>query len=78
MRMEEQSENSKMRNEVLQIAAIFRNLGANEKKAITMSRQLVKRSEQLSIERKSSQVEELRKLLEVAILGAKGETKPPE
>ena len=67
-----------MEDEILKVAAIFQNLGADVRQAKTMSRQLIKRAEQLCAERNTTKVEELQKLLEVAVLGAKGETKPLE
>ena len=67
-----------MEDEILKVAAIFQNLGADERQAKTMSSQLINRAEQLSAERNTSKVEELQKLLEVAVLGAKGEIKPLE
>ena len=34
--------------EIQQVAGIFQNLGAEKEKALTMSRQLIKRAEQLA------------------------------
>ena len=62
--------------ETEQIAGIFRNLGADREKATTMARQLIKRSEQLAMEKNSTKVSELQALLETAIYGAQGALKP--
>ncbi len=62
--------------ETEQIAGIFRNLGADREKATTMARQLIKRSEQLAVEKNSTKVNELQALLETAIYGAQGALKP--
>ncbi len=62
--------------EIQQVAKIFQNLGAEKEQAITMSRQLIKRAEQLAKQNESSKYSELQALLETAICGAQGELKP--
>jgi F0F1-type ATP synthase membrane subunit b/b' len=66
------------KEEVEQVAGIFRNLGADQQQASTMASQLVKRAEQLSDEKKTSKIKELQDLLETAICGAQGILKPTE
>ena len=39
--------------EIQQVAGIFQNLGAEKEKALTMSRQLIKRAEQLAGKRQT-------------------------
>lgn len=68
----------KKEEEAAKIAEIFTGLGAEKNQALVMAKQLLKRSEQLAKEKKSTQVEELKKLLEVAVLGAQGLVKPPD
>ena len=41
-----------------------------------MARQLIKRADQIAEEKKTSKIVELRKLLEIATLGAQGQTNP--
>ena len=62
--------------EIQQVAGIFQNLGAEKEKALTMSRQLIKRAEQLAEERNTTKITELQDLLETAICGAQGALKP--
>tara|TARA_B100001057_G_scaffold176144_1_gene176820 strand:- start:485 stop:703 length:219 start_codon:yes stop_codon:yes gene_type:complete len=65
-------------NEVIEVARVFKNLGADEAKAQVMARQIIKRAERIAEERESSKVDELRKLLEIAVLGAQGLLKPSD
>ena len=65
-------------NEVIEVARIFKNLGADEAKAEVMASQIIKRAERIAKEKKSSKVDELRKLLEIAVLGAQGLLKPSD
>jgi len=62
--------------DIQQVAGIFQNLGAEEENALTMSRQLIKRAEQLAEERNTTKITELQDLLETAICGAQGALKP--
>jgi len=62
--------------EIEDVAKLFKNLGAEEKQAEIMAKQLLKRADQLARERNSSKTEELQKLLEVSICGAQGMLKP--
>ena len=62
--------------EVIEIARVFKNLGADEAKAQVMARQIIKRAERIAEEKESSKIDELRKLLEIAVLGAQGLLKP--
>ena len=66
------------REEIENVAKLFKNLGAEEKQAEIMAKQLLKRAEQLAQERNSSKTEELQKLLEVSIYGAQGMLKPSQ
>ena len=61
--------------EIMDVSRIFQNLGAPEEQAMIMARQLIKRADQIA-EEKTSKIVELRKLLEIASLGAQGQTKP--
>ncbi len=65
-------------NENEQVAQIFTNLGAEEKVALQMARQLTKRAEQRSRNENISKTDALRELLEVAVYGAQGMLKPSD
>tara|TARA_B100001093_G_C26584184_1_gene908623 strand:+ start:297 stop:542 length:246 start_codon:yes stop_codon:yes gene_type:complete len=65
-------------NEVIEVARVFKNLGADEAKAKVMASQIIKRAERIAEEKESSKVDELRKLLEIAVLGAQGLLKPSD
>ena len=65
-------------NEVIEVARVFKNLGADEAKAQVMASQIIKRAERIAEEKESSKVDELRKLLEIAVLGAQGLLKPSD
>ena len=65
-------------NEVIEVARVFKNLGADEAKAEVMASQIIKRAERTAKEKESSKVDELRKLLEIAVLGAQGLLKPSD
>ncbi|MEC8013589.1 MAG: hypothetical protein VX153_05105 [Verrucomicrobiota bacterium] len=62
--------------EIKDVSRIFQNLGAPEEQAMIMARQLIKRADQIAEEKNTSKIVELRKLLEIATLGAQGQTKP--
>ena len=62
--------------EIMDVSRIFQNLGAPEEQAMIMARQLIKRADQIAEEKNTSKIVELRKLLEIATLGAQGQTKP--
>ena len=66
------------KKEVIEIARVFENLGANEAQAQVMARQIIKRAERIAEEKESSKIDELRKLLEIAVLGAQGLLKPSD
>ena len=66
------------KKEVIEIARVFENLGADEAKAQVMARQIIKRAERIAEEKESSKIDELRKLLEIAVLGAQGLLKPSD
>ena len=66
------------KKEVIEIARVFKNLGADEAKAQVMARQIIKRAERIAEEKESSKIDELRKLLEIAVLGAQGLLKPSD
>lgn len=61
-----------------EVAQIFVNLGASEKNAHVMARQLIKRAEQVADEKKTSKITELQKLLEISVLGAQGRLHPSD
>ena len=61
-----------------EVAQIFVNLGASEKNAHVMARQLIKRAEQVAEEKKTSKITELQKLLEISVLGAQGRLHPSD
>ncbi len=60
-----------------QLQELCRRLGASPEQAETMARQLLKRAEQLAVERKISREKALEHLLRVVVLGRQGEV-PPE
>ena len=62
--------------EIMDVSRIFQNLGVPEEQAMIMARQLIKRADQIAEEKNTSKIVELRKLLEIATLGAQGQTKP--
>ena len=64
--------------EVQEIAKLFLNLGAEEKMATQMAKQLLKRAEQRSENEKITKTMALKELLEVAIYGAQGRLKPSD
>ena len=65
-------------NKTPEVAQIFVNLGASEKNAHVMARQLIKRAEQVAEEKKTSKITELQKLLEISVLGAQGRLHPSD
>jgi len=64
-------------SDLKQIQEIFRRLGASPERAETMARQLIKRAEQLAVERKISPAQAMEHLLRVLVHGRQGEV-PPE
>ena len=64
--------------EVQEITKLFLNLGAEEKMATQMAKQLLKRAEQRSENEKITKTLALKELLEVAIYGAQGRLKPSD
>ena len=64
--------------EVEKVAQIFSNLGAEQKIALQMAKQLLKRAEQRSEEEDISKTAALKELLEVAVYGAQGMLKPSD
>jgi len=64
--------------EVQEITKLFLNLGAKEKMATQMAKQLLKRAEQRSENEKITKTLALKELLEVAIYGAQGRLKPSD
>ena len=59
-----------------QLQEICRRLGASSAQAETMARQLLKRAEQLAVERKISPAQAMEHLLSVMVHGRKGEVPP--
>ena len=49
-----------------------------EAKAQVMARQIIKRAERIAEKKESSKIDELQKLLEIAVLGAQGLLKPSD
>ena len=64
--------------EVQEITKLFLNLGAKDKMATQMAKQLLKRAEQRSENEKITKTLALKELLEVAIYGAQGRLKPSD
>ena len=65
-------------NEVIEVARVFKNLGADEAKAEVMAIQIIKRAERNAKEKESNKVDELGTLLEIAGLRAQGLLKPSD
>lgn len=63
-------------DDIEQVKRLCRSLGADEKQAETMAKQLLKRAEQIAQERNCDQVEAMRYLLEISLRGARGEAPP--
>ena len=59
-------------NDVAEIASIFVNLGAPEKQAEVMASQLIKRAEQIALEREISKVEATESLLKQVLEARQG------
>jgi hypothetical protein len=59
--------------ELEELTLLCERLGAPAAQAATMAAQLLKRAEQLAVERKISREEALRSLLEVVVKGRAGE-----
>lgn len=59
-------------DELSGVCRIFVKLGANEKQAEIMAKQLLKRAEQISEERGMDRVEALQSLLQAAVSGRQG------
>jgi len=62
-----------MKDENAQLARLCENLGAGRRQAEVMAAQLLKRAEQLSLEREISRSEALEHLLRVLVQGRRGE-----
>lgn len=60
----------------IQIQEIFHRLGAPQRQAATMAHQLIKRAEQLAVERKIPQEQAMEHLLRVLVHGRQGELPP--
>ena len=60
-------------SELEQIQALCCRLGASPEQAETMARQLLKRAEQLAVERTISREKALEQLLRVLVMGRQGE-----
>ena len=65
-------------DKIPEVAQIFVNLGASEKNAQVMAKQLIKRAKQIAEEKKTSKITELQKLLEISVLGAQGRLHPSD
>jgi hypothetical protein len=64
-------------SELEQLAALCRRLGAEPSQAATMAAQLLKRADQLALDRGIERTAALRYLMELVTKGRNGET-PPE
>lgn len=62
-----------MATDLEQLTMFFRSLGAEEKTAGVMASQLLKRADQLAVERSVSRLEALDYLLKVTVAGREGE-----
>lgn len=66
--------------DLAKLTELFRNLGADERAAGVMARQLLKRADQMAKERSTTRIEALDYLLKVTIAGREGhvyEGQPP-
>ena len=59
--------------EIEKLTTLCRNMGAGEQQAATMAKQLIKRADQLAIERDISRVAAMEYLLELLVSGRQGE-----
>lgn len=64
-------------SDIVQLQELCCRLGASPEQAETMARQLLKRAEQLTVERNMTQEKALEYLLRVLVHGRQGEV-PPE
>jgi hypothetical protein len=64
-------------SDIVSLQELCRRLGASPEQAETMARQLLKRAEQLALERNMTQEKALEHLLRVLVHGRQGEV-PPE
>ena len=64
-------------SDIVHLQELCRRLGASPEQAETMARQLLKRAEQLAVERNIPQEKALEHLLRVLVHGRQGEV-PPE
>lgn len=62
--------------EIDQLKALFRKLGASSEQSAVMAKQLVKRTDQWVEERGLTRVEAMQQLLELVVAGRAGETPP--
>jgi hypothetical protein len=60
-------------NELAQLAKLCRGLGAAPEQADVMARQLIKRADQLVVERKQTRSEAMAYLLQLVVQGRSGE-----
>ena len=60
-------------DEIEQLAAVFRGLGADDRQATVMASQLAKRASQLSSERGITRIAAMDHLLKITISGRQGE-----
>jgi hypothetical protein len=61
-------------SELDRLTQVCANLGASGDQAVTMASQLLKRADQLAIERGSNREDELRYLLELVVAGREGKS----
>lgn len=60
----------------VQVSQVFERLGASPEQALRMSRQLVKRAEQLAGQEKIPFLESLERLMNLSVRGAQGDFDP--
>ena len=63
-------------NEQEQLAKVFEGLGAESKQALIMARQLLRRADQLAVEKNISRVESLKRLMRLCLEGFHGKIDP--
>lgn len=61
-------------SELEQLSALLRQLGATSEQAVTMAAQMLKRADQLAVERGIERTAALKYLIEVVTKGRSGET----
>ncbi|GAB5559179.1 MAG: hypothetical protein SynsKO_08260 [Synoicihabitans sp.] len=63
-------------SEIEQVARLCRSLGADETRAKVMAEQLIKRADQIAVERNCDRLQAMQYLISLTLQGAQGETPP--